>query len=42
MDERGVASLIEYTLFRNFMILLIALFLLFLQKRDPIEAGRAL
>mmetsp|Transcript_25012 Transcript_25012/g.31264 ORF Transcript_25012/g.31264 Transcript_25012/m.31264 type:complete len:99 (-) Transcript_25012:804-1100(-) len=39
MDERGVASLLEYTLFRNAMIMVIALMLTFLQERNPITDG---
>lgn len=39
LDERHVASLLEYTLFRNLMIMGLSLILLMCQGRNPISAG---
>ena len=39
LDERHVASLLEYTLFRNLMIMGISLILVMCQGRNPITAG---
>ena len=39
MSERGV-NLLEYTFFRNLTIFVICLGLLWLQKRDPVAAGK--
>ena len=39
MSERGV-NLLEYTFFRNLTIFVLCLGLLWLQKRDPVAAGK--
>ena len=41
MSERGV-DLLEYTFFRNLMILIMSIGLLYAQSRNPIDAGFAM
>ena len=41
MSERGV-DLLEYTFFRNFTIMAMVCFILWMQNRNPVEAGYAM
>ena len=38
MSERGV-DLLEYTFFRNLTIMIMVMIILWLQNRDPVQAG---